>query len=276
MNDISFFLNKENVKTLWEVISDEEIFKFLPKDIQKSIFSLFFTNIRSFYENEKNNSISLINLNKKYIFIILNHIKKTYPYNPSKIKIAEELPNANIIKYEECEKYDNSNTREKKQTIQSIQSDYRDEPIKDISLVLKELINQRNYVGITDFDNTNTYLHGSSSLSSTKKNVSWNDDIEEKQEVEKKEEEEEEEENIFSKLKKVSKISKTTKVDTEMDKNDLEIDELNIMKDVDIEMNGIKKEKENKQNEEKINKLENEIHLIHFKLDTIMNLLQNK
>ena len=65
--DINNFLRKENVNTLWDVISDEEIFKFLPRDIQANIGNLFSTNIKGFFETERVKTNNLIELNKKYI-----------------------------------------------------------------------------------------------------------------------------------------------------------------------------------------------------------------
>ena len=82
------FLKEQNIKMLWDVVSDEDIFRFLTPDNQSKIYQLFLNNIEGFSENEGTKTISLVNLNKKYILLILNHIKKTY--SPSKIKIHNE------------------------------------------------------------------------------------------------------------------------------------------------------------------------------------------
>ena len=86
--DINYFLNKENINTLWDVISDEEIFKFLSRDIQTKIYNLFSKNIKGFFELERNKTNNLIDCNKKYILLILNHIKKNYQNQP-KLKSIE-------------------------------------------------------------------------------------------------------------------------------------------------------------------------------------------
>lgn len=57
MNIINFS-NKENINTLWDVISDEEIFKFLSRDIQTTILSLFSNNIKGFFETERTKQIA--------------------------------------------------------------------------------------------------------------------------------------------------------------------------------------------------------------------------
>ena len=38
---ITEFIKKENINMLWEVISDEEIFTYLSRDIQANIYQLF-------------------------------------------------------------------------------------------------------------------------------------------------------------------------------------------------------------------------------------------
>ena len=63
--DINYFSNKENINTLWDVISDEEIFKFLSRDIQTKIYNLFSKNIKGFFELERNKTNNLIDCNKK-------------------------------------------------------------------------------------------------------------------------------------------------------------------------------------------------------------------
>ena len=84
------FVSKNNITMLWEVINDEDIFKFHSRDIQEKIYQIFLNNIQGFFDSEKNKNNSLVDMNKKYIILILNHIKSNYPYQPSKIKIHNE------------------------------------------------------------------------------------------------------------------------------------------------------------------------------------------
>ena len=46
------FLTNSNISMIWDVISDEDIYKYLSKDIQQNISQVFFNNLNSFYENE--------------------------------------------------------------------------------------------------------------------------------------------------------------------------------------------------------------------------------
>ena len=68
---INDFLQKDNLATLWDVISDEDIFRFLKKPVQSEISQVFTNNIRGFFESERAKSSNLIDMNKKYIIILL-------------------------------------------------------------------------------------------------------------------------------------------------------------------------------------------------------------
>ena len=145
---------------LWDVVSDEDIFKFLTPDIQSKIYNLFLSNIQGFFEVERTKNNSLVDLNKKYILLILNHIKKTYPYQPSKIKIHNEPPVKELITYEEIqndrksqfekdfsrrqEEFEDSMTI-KQPPVPEFADKETDRPIKEMDKILKEMQAQRNY-----------------------------------------------------------------------------------------------------------------------------------
>lgn len=157
----SLFLSQENISTIWEVIRDEEIFKFLTRDIQENIFQMFSSNFKSFYESEKGKTFQLIDLNKKYILLILNYIKKNYPLKiPNKIKIFNEAPENELITYEEFQ--NERKTQFDKDLIQKQQEfenainvkvppipefseKYDDKPISEMDILIKEITSKRNY-----------------------------------------------------------------------------------------------------------------------------------
>ena len=102
----SAFLSKQNISMLWDVISDEDLFKYLTKENQHKILNIFSDNLKNFYDIETRNKSSLIDMNKKYILITLNIIKQNYQGKLNKIKILEEIsPNSqkNLITYEEIQ-----------------------------------------------------------------------------------------------------------------------------------------------------------------------------
>lgn len=156
----SLFNEKDNIRMLWDVISDEDIFRFLTPDIQGKIYQLFLSNIQGFFDNEKTKTNLLVDLNKKYILLILNHIRKTYPYQPSKIKIYNEPPLKELITFEEIhndrksqfekdfnrrqEEFDDSMTIKTPPVPEFTDKD-EDRPIKEMDKILKDMRAQRNY-----------------------------------------------------------------------------------------------------------------------------------
>jgi hypothetical protein len=159
--NINNFLNKENLTTLWDVISDEDIFKFLSRDIQGKVAQLFTNNVNGFFEIEKTKTSSLVEINKKYIMLILNHIKKTYTQQmPNKIKILDETPVKEIITAEELHnerksqfdkdlfkrqsEFENIMTV-KAPPVPNFLDKYEDKPIGEMDKIIKEMTSKRNY-----------------------------------------------------------------------------------------------------------------------------------
>jgi hypothetical protein len=158
--EITNFLEKNNLETLWDVISDEDIFKFLSKDIQNNVSKIFLNNIKGFYDTEKNNNDNLIVMNKKYILLILNYIKVHYPNKmPNKIKIHDQ-PIKESITYEEIQN-DRKNIIDQKFNL--LQEEFTnamtlkvppvpdfadkndDVPINEMDKIIKEMTSKRNY-----------------------------------------------------------------------------------------------------------------------------------
>jgi hypothetical protein len=158
---IQSFLKKDNVETLWDVIIDENIFKFLSKDNQIKVYNIFVENIKGFFENEKNNSVNLIDINKKYILLILNYIKNTYSNQiPNKIKIYEESPVKELITYEEIQSDKKTQFEKdlmKRQNdftnamalptpeVPEFTDKFTDSPISEMDKMIKEITAKRNY-----------------------------------------------------------------------------------------------------------------------------------
>lgn len=145
---------------LWDVISDENSFKDLTPSYQKTIMNLFLNNVKGFYEAEGSKTNSLVDINKKYILLILNYINKTFSVQPNKIKIYNEPPPKELITYEEIsdnrkslfdrdysrrqEEFENSMTI-KAPPIPEFADKKSDTPIKEMDKILKEMQAQRNY-----------------------------------------------------------------------------------------------------------------------------------
>jgi hypothetical protein len=148
---------------LWDVISDEDLFKFLSKENQNKILNIFSENLKNFFETETRNKSSLIDMNKKYILITLNIIKQNFQKQPSKIKIHEEISptsQKNLITYEEIQNEKKSqfekdlNKRKEELTnfmsisvppVPEFKDNYDNYPITEMEKLIKEMTEQRNY-----------------------------------------------------------------------------------------------------------------------------------
>jgi len=163
------FIQNDNVVMLWEVISDEEIFKYLSREIQAKVYQLFLNNIQGFFDIEKIKTTSLVDINKKYILLILNHIRKNYPVQPNKITIHQE-PVKESITYEEIQndrrnKFERELNRHQEEfqdfmtikapSVPEFADKERDEPIKEMDKILKEIQTSRNY----EIEQINSYYN---------------------------------------------------------------------------------------------------------------------
>ena len=280
---INNFLNSENITTIWDVISDEDIFKFLSRDIQSKIAELFSNNIKGFFEKERIKSNSLVDINKKYILLILNYIKINYTQQiPNKIKILDELPVKETITYEEIqnerktqfdkdlmkkqEEFENIITK-KIPPVPEFADKYDDKPITGMDKIIKEITSKRNYDVEQISKNNNfdeSWLKPQETSIKTEKltkdeiqqplgmsrfkylNIDDPEQIPTKKTVTWENNRETEiEENIFKKLKKIQKT-------------DMEFKEFN----------------NNEKNDDKIRVLEYEVKMLNSKLDMIIELLK--
>jgi len=156
---IDQFTEKENITMLWEVISDEVSFKFLTRDVQRDVYQLFLNNIQGFFDNEKIKNNTLVGINKKYVLLILNHIKRYNNIQTNKITIHQE-PIKEAITYKEIQndrknKFDRDlNIRQeefeelmtvKSPSVPEFADKEGDIPIKEMDKILKEMKVQRNY-----------------------------------------------------------------------------------------------------------------------------------
>lgn len=296
---VSLFNKKDNIKMLWDVVSDEEIFKFLTPDIQSKIYQLFLNNTQGFFENEKTKTNSLVDLNKKYILLILNHIKKTYPYQPSKIKIHNEQPLKELITFEEIqndrksqfEKDFNRRQEEfedsmaiKAPPVPEFTDRDTDRPIKEIDKILKEMQVQRNY----EVEQINRTYNSSNQVDN------WLKPQETSLKTEKFEAKKEQSQN-YSRFKFLNEIEPSlsptnSKKNVSFSNND----EINIFQENDDEDTNIfsKLKKVNKKednikleiheqsidnvNDDRIAKLERNINNLNKKMDKIIALLSQK
>jgi hypothetical protein len=118
------FLSKDNITLLWDVITDEDIFKQCTPDAHLVIHNVFYNNIQSFFDNEKNNTPKLVDMNKKYIMLLLNFINT----NILKSSTPKPTPPPPV----------NANPTKQLVTRDDIQTDKRSQIEKDFDLRQKE------------------------------------------------------------------------------------------------------------------------------------------
>lgn len=176
---IEMFLERENMQLLWDVLIDEPMIK-KKCDSQikiNELIAIFETNIKAFYLREKSNCNSLVDLNKKYILLLINYIIKLQdqsptvpvvqtsqtqqtPQNFKKIKIHDDVDTTGQqITYEDIHnermsKFEKELSRKQEEFTNAISlsvpnlpnfKDELDQPISEIELEIKRIQEQRNY-----------------------------------------------------------------------------------------------------------------------------------
>jgi hypothetical protein len=161
------FLNNENVKVLWDVVIDEDIIKRQSREFHENILNLFRSNLKGFYDVESQKTTNLIDMNKKYILLILNYANKQIKQNVKpeyrKIKILDELPQKKVNELITYEEIQNDKRSQFEKDLNRRQEDFsnsmalpvppvpkfsdnlEDGPISEIEKAIKELTSQRNY-----------------------------------------------------------------------------------------------------------------------------------
>lgn len=150
------FLSDDNIKMLWDLITEEQLFKSKPNDIKHNISQMFINNIEGFYHAEKTNAKSLVDLNKKYMIAILNFIRQMQP----KIKTPENLLAPQVLTHEtfqqekrnqfekDFEKRQNdfeSSMALPKPKVPEFSDKMIDAPLTNMEDILKQMTAQRNY-----------------------------------------------------------------------------------------------------------------------------------
>jgi hypothetical protein len=304
---ITNFLHKDNLKILCDVIFDEDIIKKQTREFQENIFNLFMVNTKGFYEVESKNITSLVDMNKKYILLILNHanksIQKMGMTEYKKIKILDEEPkNGNeLITYEEIQndrrsQFDKDlNKRQEEFTnamtlpvppVPKFTDSLDDGPISEMEKAIQEITAQRNYdVEQINKNNNNSIISSNidnwlkpqeTSVKTDKiiqqsqvNNIS-NNIIKREQESSKK--------NVTWGKNEVYRKNEVNEIKLEMEeiskeKEDTSDNIFKLFKRVPLPI--VDKKENNQTNEDKITILQQDVKNLNNKLDTILELLKN-
>ena len=189
---INDFLTKQNVSLIWEVIMDD-VLKNKSQEVIIKINNIFNSNLQGFFENEKHKSRNVMELNKKYISLIINYIDGNFQQKQHEYKQQQQqIPQQNKSQYYEKElithddlqsdrmsqfdkklntiKQDFSNAMSLPVPEKPDFSDKLDEPLTELELEIKKVMAQRNY-DIEQINRNN--LEANTNSNTTNANTNW-------------------------------------------------------------------------------------------------------
>ena len=152
---VNTFLLDVNKQMVWDLIQDEFILnEHSPETVQR-ISDVFNTNIKGFYESEKNKSVDLFDLNKKYILTILGYINNNILKPKQKPNMVEEKYYTHEdIQNDKRSQFDKELNVKKSEFTNAITqkippvpnfSDTVDEPIVEMEEAVRKMVEQRKY-----------------------------------------------------------------------------------------------------------------------------------
>jgi hypothetical protein len=256
------------------------------------VAQLFSNNVKGFFETEKTKTNNLVDINKRYIMLILNHIKKTYTQQmPNKIKILDEPPTKEFITAEELQNErksqfdkDLNKRQEEFENIMAVKAPpapnfldkYDDKPIGEMDKIIKDMTAKRNY----DVEQiTKNNVIDDNWLKPQETSIKSEKITKEPQQIN---------ESRFKYLNMDNQLQSPTKKNVtwgnNIDTSDSELEEnlfkkLKKVKQSEIEFDSnisltFEEINNNVTNEDKIKELQSEVKTLNSKLDMIINLLQ--
>jgi hypothetical protein len=152
---VNMFLLDVNKQMVWDLIQDEFILNEHSQETVQRISDVFNTNIKVFYESEKNKSVDLFDLNKKYILRILDYINNNIlkpKQKPDMVKdkyyTHEDIQNDKRSQFDkELNMKKSEFTNAVTQKIPPVPnfSDTVDEPIVEMEEAVRKMVEQRKY-----------------------------------------------------------------------------------------------------------------------------------
>jgi len=160
---IDHFLTKTNVILMWELI-DENSLQYKSSDDIEEIKILFNNNLNSFFEKEKYKTKNVMEMNKKYISLILHYINDHY-YNsqqnnlnvrtePNVTETQKELITYEDLQTDRLSHFEKQLSLKQQEFSYAMQSkipetpnfkDNIDEPMREMDITMQRTIAQRNY-----------------------------------------------------------------------------------------------------------------------------------
>ena len=152
---VNTFLLDVNKQMVWDLIQDEFILNEHSHETVQRISDVFNTNIKGFYESEKNKSVDLFDLNKKYILTILGYINNNILKPKQKPNMVEEKYYTHEdIQNDKRSQFDKELNMKKSEFTNAVTpkippvpnfSDTIDEPIIEMEEAVRKMVEQRKY-----------------------------------------------------------------------------------------------------------------------------------
>ena len=152
---VNTFLLDVNKQMVWDLIQDEFILNEHSHETVQRISDVFNTNIKGFYESEKNKSVDLFDLNKKYILTILGYINNNILKPKQKPNMVEEKYYTHEdIQNDKRSQFDKELNMKKSEFTNAVTpkippvpnfSDTIDEPLIEMDEAVRKMVEQRKY-----------------------------------------------------------------------------------------------------------------------------------
>ena len=149
------FLLDDNKQMVWSLIQDEFTLKDHSHETVERIKDVFNTNIRGFFDSEKNKSTDLFDLNKKYILTIIGYINNNILKPKKKPEVTEDKYYTHEdIQNDKRSQFDKELNIKKNEFTSAVTlkippvpkfSDTKDEPIVEMEEALRKMAEQRKY-----------------------------------------------------------------------------------------------------------------------------------
>ncbi len=152
----NYFLSDANIRMLWEIILDDDVVVNKNREEVTIINNIFLKVAQQFYDKEKGTFKDLIQMNKKFISIIVDILNKNFPKaKPIVIHNNESIPiTAEEIQKTRASAFDQEFSRKQEEFTRAMAlpvpetpnfaDNSKDEPISDLDLVIKRAIAERN------------------------------------------------------------------------------------------------------------------------------------
>jgi hypothetical protein len=183
---IEDFSKNDNINLLWSVLVEELEYKFDNKTLQ-IIHRSFINNMDLFYDFEKSRTKTLLELNKKYIISFLEYTKnleeqgKIFQNQKQEQEQEKAVTNEQYLQekrstfnrdYEQKQKEFDSLINKPIPSKPSFSDNIKDDKIKDIDSVLREMTNKRNYdININQQKDTNKWLYSNNTSIKDEKEI---------------------------------------------------------------------------------------------------------